>query len=69
MEIMLNFVLLKHCAGHVHLIMINVLGQFGCVKFRIFVVVFFRQAHLKKIKINILYSKLDTSKMMSYQGH
>ena len=30
--------------------------QFGRVKFRIFVIVFFRQAQLKKIKTNIVVS-------------
>ena len=30
---------------------------------------FLQAGALEKIKINILYSKLDTSKMMSYQGH
>ena len=45
--------------------------RFGRVEFRIFVVVCFRQVHLKKPKqiFNILNSKFDTSKSMSYQGH
>ena len=45
--------------------------RFGRVEFRIFVVVFFMQAHLKKSKqiFDILKPKFDMSKSMSYQGH
>ena len=39
--------------------------RFGRVEFRIFVVVFYRQAQLKNQN---KYSKFDTSKSMSYQG-
>ena len=49
--------------------MILVAHRFGRVKFRIFVVVFLQAGALEKIKTNIPYSKFDTSKSMSYQGH
>ena len=38
--------------------------RFGCVEFRIIVVVFFRQAQLKKSK-----QVFEISKSISYQGH
>ena len=42
---------------------------FELVEFRIFVVVFFRQAKHEKIKTNIQYSEFETSKSMSHHGH
>ena len=70
MKITLNFVLLKHWAGHVHLIMINILGSSSIWMCLILNnrSVFLQAGTLEKIKINIRYSKLETSKMMSYQG-
>ena len=67
MKITLNFVLLKHWAGHVHLIMINVLGSSSIWMCQISnnCSLFLQAGALEKIKINISYSKSDTSKMVS----
>ena len=44
--------------------------RFGHVEFQIFVIVFLKQANLKKsTQIHLRCSKFDTSKSMSYQGH
>ena len=71
MKIMLNFVLLKHWAGHVHLIIINVLGSSSIWMCQILNnCTFFLQAGtLEKIKTNIQDSKFNPSKSKNYQGH
>ena len=55
MKITLNFVLLKHWAGHVHLIMINILGSSSIWMCLILNnrSVFLQAGTLEKIKINI----------------